>query len=157
MYKIMLIRIFLIRALFVFAKVFYGYHAKMCLMSGTGLRVKRGLGSPSVGMLVQAKKLALRRGVWFKVLNLVERGVIDLTVKCVDSIKSRRLAKLLTAIISKLESAMESVVDRLVRTVGLPLAQRVSNVAVRWGNRLAALWACDLLFARFLVVNFAKA
>ena len=125
-------------------------------MSGTGLTVKRGLGSPSVELLVQAKKLALRRGVWFRVLSRVERGVIDLTVKCVDNVKSRRLAKLLTAIISKLESAMESVVDRLVRTVGLPLAQRVSNVAVGWGNRLASVWACDRSFARFLVVNFAK-
>ena len=130
---------------------------KMCFMSGTGLTVKRGLGSPSVEVLVQAKKLALRRGVWFKVLSRVERGVIDLTVKCVDSVKSRRLAKLLTAIISKLQSAMESVVDRLVRTVGLPLARKISNIAVSWGNRLASLWACDRSFGRFLVVNFAKA
>jgi hypothetical protein len=126
-------------------------------MSGTGLTVKRGLGSPSVEVLVQAKKLALRRGVWFKVLSRVERGVIDLTVKCVDSVKSRRLAKLLTAIISKLQSAMESIVDRLVRTVGLPLARKISNIAVSWGNHLASVWAYDCSFARFLVVNFAGA
>lgn len=130
---------------------------KMCFMSGTGLTVKRRLGSPSVEVLVQAKKLALRRDVWFRVLSRVERGVIDLTVKCVDSVKSRRLAKLLTAIISKLQSAMESVVDRLVRTVGLPLARKISNIAVSWGNRLASVWAGDRSFARFLVVNFAKA
>lgn len=64
-----------------FAKVFYGYNAKVSFMRGTGLTVKRELGgSPSVRMLAQAKKLALRRGVWFKTLNRVERGAIDLTV-----------------------------------------------------------------------------
>jgi hypothetical protein len=130
----------------------------MYFMRGTGLTVKRELaGSPSVGMLAQAKKLALRRGVWFKTLNRVERGAIDLTVKYVDSVKSQKLAKLLTAIISKLQSAMESVVDKLVRTIGLPLARKISNIAVSWGNRLASVWACDRSFARFLVVNFAKA
>jgi hypothetical protein len=127
-------------------------------MRGTGLKVKRELaGSPSVRMLAQAKKLALRRGVWFKTLNRVERGAIDLTVKCVDSVKSRKLAELLTAIIDKLQSAMESIVDRLVRTVGLPLARKISNIAVCWGNRLASVRADDRVFARFLVVNFAKA
>ena len=76
-------------------------------------------------MLAQAKKLALRRGVWFKTLNRVERAIIDLTVQCVDSIKSGKLAKLLTAITDKLQSAMESMVERLVRTIGIPLAERL--------------------------------
>jgi hypothetical protein len=38
----------------------------------------------SVGKLVEAKKVALRRAVWFRALNRVERGIIDLTVKVVD-------------------------------------------------------------------------
>jgi hypothetical protein len=109
------------------------------------------LGSfPSVGILAQAKKLALRRGVWFKTLNRVERGIIDLTVQCVDSIKSVKLAKLLTAIIDKLQSAMESMVDRLVRTIGVPLAEKISCLAVGWGNVSAKSWASDLSFAAFL-------
>lgn len=111
---------------------------------------------PSVRILTQTKKLALRRGIWFKILNRVERGVIDLTVKCVDNIKSIKLAKLLTAITDKLQSAMESTVDRLVRTVGLPLARKISNIAINWGNCLASKWADDHSFARFLMLNFAK-
>jgi len=62
-----------------------------------------------------------------------------------------------TAIMEKLQSAVESIVDRLVRTVGLPLARKISAIAVSWGNRLASFWADDFVFARFLVVNFAKA
>jgi hypothetical protein len=112
-------------------------------------------GSPSVKLLARIRGLALRRRVWFK-LGRVERGIIDLTIRCVDCIKSRKLAKVVTAIISKLESAFESMVDQLVRTFGLPLTRRISNVAVNWGNRLASLWAEDVAFARFLVVNFGK-
>jgi hypothetical protein len=123
----------------------------MYFMRGTGLTVKRELaGSPSVGMLAQAKKLALRRGVWFKTLNRVERGIIDLTVQCVDSIKSVKLAKLLMVIIDKLQSAMESIFDRLVRTIGVPIAEKISCIATGWGNVSAKSWASDLSFAAFL-------
>lgn len=111
---------------------------------------------PSVSMLAQCKRFALRRKVWFRVLNRVERGVIDLTLKCVDIIRSGRLAKVVTAILVKLESATKSRVDLLVRSLGLPLAQRVSNIAVSWGNFSASTWADDCGFARFLVVNFGK-
>ena len=111
---------------------------------------------PSVGTLAEAKKLALRRGVWFRLLNRVERGIIDLTVRYVDSIKSGVLAKVVAVIMEKMQSSMESIVDRLVRTVGLSLARKISDIAVSWGNRLASMWADDLAFARFLVVNFGK-
>jgi hypothetical protein len=113
--------------------------------------------SPSVRTLAEAKKFALRRRVWFRLLNRVERGIIDLTVRYVDRIKSVTLAKVVTAIMDKLQFAVESVVDRLVRTVGLPLARKISDIAVSWGNRLASMWADDRGFARFLVVNFGKA
>ena len=110
-------------------------------------------GSPSVGMLVEVKRLALRRRVWFKSLSRVERGVIDLTVKCVDVIRSGKLARVVTAIMDKLRSAMESAVDGMVRAVGLPLARKISGIAVSWGNRLAVVWADDLKFARYLALN----
>ena len=113
-------------------------------------------GSLTTKKLAQTKKLALRRRVWFGTLNRLERGIIDLTVKYVDSIRSAKLAKLVTAIIGKLQSALECTVDRLVRTIGLPLAKKISDIAIRWGNRLASLWADDLAFARFLVFNFVK-
>ena len=84
-------------------------------MSVKELAVKGELShSPSVGILAQAKKLALRRGVWFKTLKRVERDIIDLTVQCLDSNKSTKLTKLLTTIINKQQSAMASIVDRLV-------------------------------------------
>ena len=103
-----------------------------------------------------SKRHALRRGVWFRALNSAERGILDLTMRYVATIKSTTLAKVVTAIITKLQCAMECVVDRWVRTVGLPLARKISSVAVSWGNHLASRWADDHAFARFLAFNFAK-
>jgi hypothetical protein len=126
-------------------------------MRDAGPSIKRNLsGFPSIGRLAEAKKLALRRGIWFRVLDRVERGIIDLTVRYVVCIKSDKLAKVVTAIMEKLQSTAERIVDRLVRTVGLPLARKISDVAVSWGNRLASMWADDRSFANFLAVNYAK-
>lgn len=107
----------------------------------------------SVGRLVEAKRVALRRGVWFRALNRVERSVLDLTVRCVDKIRSAMLAKVVTAILIKLKLAMESAVERMVRVVGRSLALKVSSIALSWGNRSAAEWVEDSAFARYLAIT----
>ncbi len=106
----------------------------------------------SVGKLLKVKNFALRRGVWFRVLSRLERGVIDLTIKCVDSVKSLRLAGVLAAIVQKLQQATESLIERLTRTIGVPFAERISGIAVSWGNKTAKNWSSDLSFAAFLAV-----
>jgi len=128
---------------------------KSCLMREEGwLSMKRIINClASIQELAEAKKIALRHGLWFRTLNRIERGIIDLTVRYVDSVKSAKLAKVLTAIIDKLHFAMESTLAKLVRTIGLPLARKISDIAVSWGNHLASNWAGDLAFARFLVLN----
>lgn len=127
---------------------------KIVFMRMGGLEENRCLGdSPSIRALAQARKFALRRGVWFRVLNRVERALTDLTLKCVDFIKSGKLAKLLTAIMDKLQSASESIIEKLVRTIGVSLAEKISCTAVGWGNVSAKSWASDLSFASFLYVS----
>jgi hypothetical protein len=120
-----------------------------------GLMKKIGAASKSlisVTELSKIKILALRQKVWYKSLNHLERSIIDLTVKYVDNIKSTKLAQVVTGIVSKLESALDGMVDRLARSVGLSLAQKISGIAVSWGNRAANAWAEDLTFARYLAV-----
>ena len=106
--------------------------------------------------ITEARKLALRHGVWFRTLSRVERGIMDLTVRYVDSVKSAKLAKVLTAIIQKLRFATESMTERLVRTVGISLAKKMSCIAVSWGNVSASNWAEDRAFARYLAFCLAK-
>jgi hypothetical protein len=110
----------------------------------------------SAKILVETKKAALRRGMWFKTLNRVERGIIDLTVRYVDNIKSSKLAKIVTAIIQKLELTSENMAKKLARTIGLPLARKISSIALGWGNLSASKWADDQAFAEYLAFHASK-
>lgn len=111
---------------------------------------------PSVKNLANIKKFALRRRVWFRSLSRIERGILDLTIKYVDNIKSTELAKVLTAIVNKLQTAMKSHLDQLVGTVGRAIAIKISEIATKWGNKNAYLWAKDPGFAKFLVIFYGK-
>jgi len=106
--------------------------------------------------LRQYKKTALRQGTWFRILSRIERGIIDLTAKYIETIRSEKLAKIVTAIIEKLQHATETIADKLMSTVGLPLARKNSNIAVSWGNLSASKWAEDRVYARYLTLNAYK-
>lgn len=106
----------------------------------------------SIGGLVKVRRMAKRKGVWFRVLGSVERGIVDLTISYVKGIRSAKLAKIVTAIIIKLMEALESHVEKMVRTIGRSTAEKLSQMAQRWGNRLAHRWGEDEGFARYLAV-----
>ena len=130
----------------------------MCLLMRDGnleANLQSGV-SISVAKLADAKKIALRRGVWFRSLSRVERGIIDLTVRYVKCIKSKKLVQVVMVIVEKLQMNMQSAADRLVRIVCLSLARKISAIAVSGGYRLASIWALDLGFARFLAFDFGR-
>ena len=103
--------------------------------------------------LASVKRRAFRKRDWFRVLDPAERAVLSLTIKCVERVKSAKLAKIVTAIVEKLENAMKSKVERLMETVGSPLAFRLSMIDLGWGNP-SSWWAHDCDFVRFLAVNY---
>ena len=100
-------------------------------------------------LIVGVRTRALRRGLWFRVLDRVERGLVDLTIRWVDRVKSGRLAQVLVRILEKLVLAME---DRMVRVLerGRVLALRASGLAVLWGDEVAFGWRFDAGFQRVL-------
>jgi len=100
-------------------------------------------------LIVGVRTRALRRGIWFRVLDRVERGLVDLTIRWVDRVKSGRLAQVLVRILEKLARAME---DRMVRVLekGRTLAFRLSDLAVSWGDPTAYSWRFDGNFQRHL-------
>ena len=102
--------------------------------------------------LARLRFKAIRRGVWFRVLKDRERRLLELTLDVVEKIRSLLLAKLVSHIVGKLLNALEGEVSRLVRTVGRPLAQKLSEIAQGWGNKSARLWAVDPRFIRYLAV-----
>lgn len=95
---------------------------------------------------------ALRRGVWFRVLDRVERGLVDLTIRWVDRVKSGELAKVLVRILGKLVQALDTGMVRFLEK-GRMLALRASELAVGWGNLSAYQWRDDLGFQRTLGVG----
>lgn len=103
--------------------------------------------------LVRIRGQALRRRVWFRALSRAERAVVDLAITVVkDRIKSLRLAQIATGIVAKVKQSMASQFLRMVRTVGRPLARKISQIAQAWGNPAAPRWAEDHGFIRFLTI-----
>jgi len=102
--------------------------------------------------LVQLRIRAYRRRVWFKALDRVERGIVDLVIRCVDRVRSAKLSEIVVAIVSKLEAAVRDRLARLMDEVGLPFARKVAGWALSWGYDGALGWADDLGFVQYLTV-----
>ena len=102
--------------------------------------------------LLKMQRKAFRRRVWFKVLDKVERAIISLTIRCVDIVKSPKLAKIVAAIMTKLKEAMKGKVDKLMMDIGLPLARKLSAIAKSWGNISSIKWTMDSRFIHYLTI-----
>jgi hypothetical protein len=102
--------------------------------------------------LLKLKLKAMRAGVWFRALPRIDRVLVDLTIKVADSIRSPYLARSILSIVGKLEGLLESRLQRAVREIGLPIAQKLSSFAQTWGNKIAEKWARDEGFARYWAV-----
>jgi len=104
--------------------------------------------------IVKVKTRALRKGVWFRVLTKAERACVELSIVVVERVRSCLLRRVLTSILKKLEAAMESRVQRLMRETGVRLASKLSQIAQKWGNESAFLWAGDSGFVQYLTINY---
>src|SRR5712692_777913 len=100
-------------------------------------------------VLIGLKTRGLRRRLWYCTLSRMERGLVDLTIRWVDKVRSGRLAETLVRILAKLAMALETGMGRvLVR--GRTLAVRASELAVGWGNGAAFYWRFEAAFANAL-------
>ena len=98
------------------------------------------------------KTKALRRGVWFKALDRIDRVLVNLTIKVNKRIRSYTLAGSLLAIATKLQRAFEDKISRATREIGYPLVCNLSLLATKWGHKSAFNWLSDMSFARYLAV-----
>jgi hypothetical protein len=102
--------------------------------------------------LVNLKTKAIRSGAWYKVLQRIDRVLLDLTIKVVGNIRSAKLAKIIFLLSRKLKDAIESSFSIRLRRIGTPLAQKTSLMAQKLGNQSAEDWSHDPSFAVFLAV-----
>ncbi len=103
-----------------------------------------------VQKLSKIKQRALRRNKWYNSLNRIERGIIDLSIRCLTVIKSATLAKMVLKILRKLEEALKSKLEKLMDTVSREKAFNISILAQAWGYKAAHQWAHSKEFIRYL-------
>lgn len=110
------------------------------------------LPSLSRSELVRLRVKTRRRGIWFRVLDKVERGLVNLAIKVVKRVRSLVLAKSLIKVVKKLTDAIENQPTRLITHFARPLAQKFSRIAQKWGNKTASSWAVDIGFIKYLAI-----
>lgn len=104
--------------------------------------------------MAKIRTKAIRRGIWFRILNRAERAQIELTVKIVKRVRSLLLTKVLTSLMTKLLNALESKVEHLTREVGQHLAKGIGLIAQSWGHTTAFLWKSEHSFVRYLIIMY---
>lgn len=102
--------------------------------------------------LIEMRGKALRRGVWFKSLDRVERGIFSLTAQVVERVESVVLGIELVKMLKKLRDALKSRFVRHVEEFGFRRAREIKDQAVNWGNYIATGWASDLDFVKYLTM-----
>jgi hypothetical protein len=95
---------------------------------------------------------ALRRGVWYSALDRVDRGILYLTSRVVDEVRSVALGDMIVKILAKLKEALKSGFVRHMESYGSERARAVAGQAVAWGYGAARGWAWDLGFVRYLTL-----
>jgi len=103
--------------------------------------------------LIKTRIRAVRQKVWFKALSRVERSILDLTIRCVEKVRSRILAKIVTDILAKILKTLEPSFLEAAMRIGREIADEVCGIAEKWGNMHASRWKHDLGFACFLGVT----
>jgi len=103
--------------------------------------------------LMKIKSRALRTRVWFRALSKVERAIVDLTVRCVENVRSTTLARTISTIVDKILQCLEQDFMKRAERIGHEIAERLCTLGTRWGNKASSSWKFDRRFIEFLGVN----
>jgi len=105
--------------------------------------------------LAKLKTIAVRRGLWFKVLSAVERAIVDLTIKVVERVRSSTLRSVLKSIASKVVEVLKARAfkERAV-AIGRVLLERLVRIAEKLGCKGAGEWARDPGFVMCLGISW---
>jgi hypothetical protein len=106
----------------------------------------------SSSFLLKIRREALRKRVWFKVLDDTERALLYLVPRCMETPKNATLIDAVARIIVKIKNALKSRLANLTLQVGKPLAEKMSLVAQEWGHKTAREWAGDEGFWKYLTI-----
>jgi hypothetical protein len=103
-------------------------------------------------LLLKIKRKAIRLKVWYK-LNNIERAIIDLTIKCVNKIKSIKLKNVILKILNKIKEAIENDFLNKIYENGLKEIVKIIKIAYSWGNKNSLEWIKDKSFIFYLGIK----
>jgi hypothetical protein len=103
-------------------------------------------------LLIRIKHKAIRLKVWYK-LNNIERAIIDLTIKCVNKIKSIKLKNVILKILNKIKEAIENDFLNKIYENGLKEIIKIIKIAYSWGNKNSLNWIKDKSFIFYLGIK----
>ena len=83
---------------------------------------------------------AIRRGLYFRKLSRIERGILELTAKYVPKITSLELGNAIARILAKLVIVLRSKFLASVETLGRQMLTNVLHVAKIWKVMDASSW-----------------
>lgn len=88
----------------------------------------------------------------FRILKRIDRSLIDSAIIVTDTIRSVGLSNRLTVLTNKLETSMKTHTMRAIGAIGIPLAQKISVIAQKFGDESAKYWVFDQTFSTFLAI-----
>ena len=108
------------------------------------------VGVYSRDFLLGLRRRAMRRRVWYRGLDSLDRGIFYLVTRVVDRVESALLGSVLVRIVRRLRDALKSEFARLMESEGFRMAAVAAERAVEWGSGVAEGWARDVGFVRYL-------
>jgi len=102
-------------------------------------------------ILVEARRRALRRGVWYRALDGVERGILSLASQIIDTVRSSMLSVQLVKIIAKIRDACKSGFIKHLERFGMARVRVIQAQAASFGYREAEGLSKDSKFMRYLI------
>jgi hypothetical protein len=98
--------------------------------------------------LETVRRTALRKRVWYRVLDRVERGIVNLTIGIIEKVQSPVLAQELVKILAKLRDAGKCAFTRHVEVFGYKKLRLIVDQVRSFGSEVS--WLMDMGFAEWL-------
>ena len=103
-------------------------------------------------LLLKIKRKAIRLKAWYK-LNNIERETINLTIKCVNKVKSIKLKNIILKILNKIKEIFENDFLNKIYENGLKEIIKIIKIAYSWGNKNSLNWIKDKSFIFYLGIK----
>lgn len=104
------------------------------------------------GFLLKIRRRAIRKRVYYRALDRLERGILELSSRLLDSAQSVVLLQQLFEIVMKLDEALKGRFQQHMECFGVRRVTEIIMQAVKFGYKDAVGWLRDPGFVKYLTV-----